>query len=76
VSAPRRCSVPRPPLLTQMGADFKPFERQLHETTERQAETLCTPMQHIAAREQGAAMGLAEAVDFALGAGPLSATGR
>ena len=63
-------------LLTQMGADFKPFERQLHETTERQAETLAGRTEHIAARERGAAMGLPEAVDFALGAGPLSATGR
>ena len=53
-------------LLTQMGADFKPFERQLHETTERQAEALCGPVQHGAARERGTAMPLAEAVDFAL----------
>ena len=59
-----------------MGADFKPFERQLHETTERQAEALCGPVQHGAARERGTAMPLAEAVDFALIAGPLSATGR
>ncbi len=63
-------------LLAQMGADFKPFERQLHETTQRQAETLCGPVEHTAARERGAVMVLAEAVDYALGAGPLSATGR
>ena len=62
-------------LLAQMGADFKPFERRLHETTERQAETLGGPAEHTAARERGAALGLAEAVDYALGAGPLSATG-
>ena len=63
-------------LLTQMGADFKPFERQLHETTERQAETLCGPIARVAAGERGAAMVLAEAIDLALDAGPLSATGR
>ena len=62
-------------LLAQMGADFKPFERQLHETTEAQAQTLCGPAEHVGAHERGAAMALAEAVDFALGAGPLSATG-
>ena len=63
-------------LLAQMGADFKPFERQLHETTQRQAQTLCGPVEHTAARERGAVMVLAEAVDYALGAGALSATGR
>ncbi len=63
-------------LLSQMGADFKPFERQLHETTEQQAETLCGQAGHTAARERGTGMVLAEAVDFALGGGPLSATGR
>ena len=63
-------------LLRQMGADFKPFERQLHETTERQVEVSCGPARHRAARERGAAMALGEAIDLALGAGPLSATGR
>jgi predicted ATPase/DNA-binding SARP family transcriptional activator len=62
-------------LLTRMGADFKPFERQLHETTETQAEALCGLAEHIAARERGASMMLGDAVDFALGAGPLSAAG-
>jgi len=62
-------------LLRQMGADFKPFERQLHETTERQVEASCGPARHRAARERGAKMALGEAIDLALGSGPLSATG-
>ena len=62
-------------LLTQIGADYKPFERQLHETTQREAETLSGLAGHAAARERGTAMTLDDALDLALGHSSLSVTG-
>jgi tetratricopeptide (TPR) repeat protein len=59
-------------LLAQIGADYKPFERQLHETAQREAETLCGPADHVAACERGAAMSLDEALDVALARGSTS----
>jgi predicted ATPase/DNA-binding SARP family transcriptional activator len=53
-------------LLTQIGADYKPFERQLHETTRRRAESLCGPAGHVEAHDEGATMPLDDAVDLAL----------
>ncbi len=53
-------------LLAQMGADFKPFERRLHETTEGQAVALCGESGFAAARERGASLPLAAALALAL----------
>jgi len=53
-------------LLAQMGADFKPFERRLHETTETQAEALCGTGEYAALRSQAAALTLEAALDIAL----------
>jgi predicted ATPase/DNA-binding SARP family transcriptional activator len=52
-------------LLAEMGADFKPFERQLHETTESRALELCGSEAFAVARERGAALPLAEGIAFA-----------
>ena len=54
-------------LLKQIGADFKPFERKLHEATRARAESLCGEAGHAAAVEQGAAMALTDALELALG---------
>jgi tetratricopeptide (TPR) repeat protein len=56
-------------LLSEMGADFKPFERQLHATTEARALDLCGPEAFAAAAEEGAALSLDEALDRALAGG-------
>ncbi len=56
-------------LLRQMGADFKPFERQLHEATEARTQELCGPDGYAAGREQGEAMTLAAALELVLGSG-------
>ena len=53
-------------LLERMGADFKPFERQLHEQTESRAEAIGGPDAHAAARARGASLGLDEALALAL----------
>ncbi|HET9242677.1 MAG TPA: BTAD domain-containing putative transcriptional regulator [Gaiella sp.] len=55
-------------LLLQMGADFKPFERQLHESTRTRAEALCGSSRHVEARERGAAMPIEDALTLALDA--------
>ena len=54
-------------LLTRMGADFKPFERRLHERTETQATVLCGPEAHAAASERGAKLSLDAALAVAFG---------
>ena len=54
-------------LLKQIGADFKPFERKLHEATRARAERLCGEAGHAAAVEKGAAMALTDALELALG---------
>lgn len=56
-------------LLRQIGADFKPFERQLHEATEAQAQALCGPDECATARARGEAMALAAALELAIGSG-------
>lgn len=53
-------------LLAEMGADFKPFERQLHTTTEARARALCGADAFTEAAQKGAAMSLEEALDGAL----------
>jgi predicted ATPase/DNA-binding SARP family transcriptional activator len=52
-------------LLERMGADFKPFERQLHGRTSARAEELCGPEQHRAALERGATLALPDALAMA-----------
>ena len=52
-------------VLTQMGADFKPFERHLDETTEARSRTLLGSSGHEAALKHGSSMTLAEALDLA-----------
>jgi hypothetical protein len=54
-------------LLTQMGAEFKPFERRLHDATEEHARELCGPVVYAEARERGASMPLTAALALALG---------
>ena len=49
-----------------MGADFKPFERQLHEATRTEALRLCGEQAFAGAAHEGATMSLAEAVAAAL----------
>ena len=52
-------------LLAEMGAEFKPFERQLHETTEERALALCGSDAFASARERGASLPLAEGLAVA-----------
>jgi predicted ATPase/DNA-binding SARP family transcriptional activator len=53
-------------LLERMGADFKPFERRLHEQTQIQAEAIAGPARHAAALARGASLTLDEALELAL----------
>ena len=53
-------------LLAQMGAQFKPFERRLHEATEAQSTALCGPALHAEAKERGASLTLTVALALAL----------
>jgi hypothetical protein len=50
-----------------MGAEFKPFERRLHDATEEYARELCGPVVYAEARERGASMPLTAALALALG---------
>ena len=52
-------------VLTQMGADFKPFERHLDEVTEERSRLLLGTAGHEAALKRGASMTLDEALDLA-----------
>ena len=52
-------------VLTQMGADFKPFERHLDETTEERSRALLGTADHEAALRRGSSMTLDEALDLA-----------
>jgi len=52
-------------VLTEMGADFKPFERHLDEVTEERSRKLLGTAGHEAALRAGAAMTLDEALDLA-----------
>ena len=52
-------------VLTQMGADFKPFERHLDEVTEERSRTLLGIAGHEAALRRGSSMTLDEALDLA-----------
>ena len=52
-------------VLTQMGADFKPFERHLDEATEARSRTLLGSSGHEAALRRGSSMTLDEALDLA-----------
>jgi predicted ATPase/DNA-binding SARP family transcriptional activator len=53
-------------VLDQMGASFKPFERQLHDATESTARRLCGAARYAAATATGATLELSEALDRAL----------
>jgi predicted ATPase len=53
-------------LLDQIGADFKPFERQLHTETSSAAARLCGSARYAAAAATGAALPLAQMLDQAL----------
>jgi hypothetical protein len=52
-------------VLTQMGADFKPFERHLDETTEARSRMLLGTAGHEAALTRGSSMALDDALDLA-----------
>ena len=54
-------------LLSEIGADFKPFERQLHDSTEASARDLCSEEVFAEATRKGAAMTLDQALDCAAG---------
>jgi len=49
-------------LLAEIGAEFKPFERQLHARTERQAAALCGDASFAAAVERGRSLSLSAAL--------------
>ena len=53
-------------LLTEMGADFKPFERRLHEETVARVIALCGDELFRVARARGAGMELEHVLDEAL----------
>jgi predicted ATPase/DNA-binding SARP family transcriptional activator len=55
-------------LLRQIGADFKPFERRLHESTVADVRGRLDPAAFHEAMARGASMSLAEALDLAMGA--------
>ena len=64
-------------LLEQMGADFKPFERKLHESTTARARALCGEAEYADALARGAAMPLPEALQLAFdGASPRRSQGQ
>jgi tetratricopeptide (TPR) repeat protein len=52
-------------VLTQMGADFKPFERHLDEVTEERSRALLGTSGHEAALKRGSSMTLDDALDVA-----------
>jgi predicted ATPase/DNA-binding SARP family transcriptional activator len=54
-------------LLRQMGADFKPFERQLHEATHARVQALCEPGELSKALARGESMPLAGTLELAIG---------
>jgi len=55
-------------LLARIGADHKPFERRLHESTETAARTFCEPSAFDEAIRRGASMSLGEVLDVAVDA--------
>ena len=55
-------------LLARIGADHKPFERRLHESTESATRAACDPRAFEDAMSQGASMSMDEIVDSAVGA--------
>ena len=57
-------------LLGRIGADFKPFERRLHETTESGVRAACDARFFDEARERGASMPPDDVLDLALGRAP------
>ena len=58
-------------LLRRMGADFKPFERKLHEATHARAEALCGLEECRDTMVRGESMTLAAMLELALGPGSL-----
>ncbi|HET6683746.1 MAG TPA: BTAD domain-containing putative transcriptional regulator [Gaiella sp.] len=54
-------------LLRQMGAAFKPFERQLHEATHARAQTLCGIGECGEAMARGESLSLATTLELAIG---------
>ena len=53
-------------LLETLGAAFKPFERQLHDSTDARARDLCGAALFAEARRKGAAMSLEQALEYAV----------
>ena len=53
-------------LLARIGADHKPFERRLHESTESAARAACDPSTFDDATARGASMSMGEVLDLAL----------
>jgi predicted ATPase/DNA-binding SARP family transcriptional activator len=53
-------------LLVRIGADYKPFERRLHESTESAARAACEPDAFAEATGRGASMPMDEVLDVAM----------
>ena len=53
-------------LLARIGADYKPFERRLHESTESAARTICGPSAFDEAIRRGASMSMGDVLDVAV----------
>jgi non-specific serine/threonine protein kinase len=53
-------------LLARIGADYKPFERRLHESTESAARAACDPDAFEDASERGASLSLDDVLDVAV----------
>jgi predicted ATPase/DNA-binding SARP family transcriptional activator len=53
-------------LLARIGADYKPFERRLHESTEAVARAVCEPSAFEEAMRLGASMSVGEVLDSAV----------
>jgi predicted ATPase/DNA-binding SARP family transcriptional activator len=53
-------------LLDEMGADFKPFERQLHESTREKAASQCGEVAFVEASDRGTATKVGDAIELAL----------
>ena len=55
-------------LLARIGADYKPFERRLHKSTEAAARAACDPGAFDDATERGASLSMDEVLDTAVDA--------
>lgn len=53
-------------LLARIGADYKPFERRLHESTDSAARAVCSPGAFAEVTEQGASMSMDDVLHMAV----------